>query len=226
MNIERLSVSFGEGAALRSFSFSCEPGNVVGIVGPNGSGKSTVVNVLTNMLRTADFAPVRALSTRTFQDARLWDGLSVLECVLTACESRSVWGSLVQWRNSNPIAYESLRRVGLWHKRDGSVVHLSYGERKLVELARALASRQPVLFLDELFAGLSTHAKKTVRSILAEEKAAGKQIVLIEHDMKLTQEMCDRVYVLDAGECIAQGEPSEVFATARVQQTYSGISYE
>lgn len=226
MRIDNLSVCFGGVAVLRSVSVSCQPGTVVGIIGPNGSGKSTLINVATNLLGAKQHLEVQKHSTRTFQDSRLWKGLSVFDCVLIACQSRSVWKSLVQGEMSNSAAQAALERVNLWDKKDYRVTHLSYGERKLVELARALASNMPILFLDELFAGLSVPAKERVRAIITKEKSAGKKILIVEHDLSLIKEVCDFVYVLDEGECITAGTPASVFSNPTVQRAYSGIPYE
>jgi len=222
MKLKNLSFSYGGICALRDVSIECMPGSITGIIGPNGSGKSTLVNMMTNMLPTKDFAHVQFTTTRTFQDVRLWKGLTVLDAVLLACESRGMFRAIISTKTTNPIAHEALDHVGLMHKKDVNVTQLSYGERKLVELARALASQKPILFFDELFAGLSSVAKERVIGILIEEKKSMKTIVVIEHNLKLIQDICNSVYVLDGGRCIASGIPEEVLKNPLVQEAYSG----
>jgi ABC-type branched-subunit amino acid transport system ATPase component len=119
-------------------------------------------------------------------------------------------------------AEDILKKVGLWDKRADHAEHLSYGQRKLLEIARAVAMRAKIYFFDEPYAGLFVEMRKIVSSILEELKAGGAAVILVEHDMALVRELADTVYVLDSGKVLAHGSPEEVLKQEKVIEAYLG----
>lgn len=235
-----LTKEFGGVKAVNGLSISIQKGKITGVIGPNGSGKTTLTNVLTGIHRIDGGVVVvgdggelkrieahqvfRAGLTRTFQNVRLFEQVSVLDNVLVALTSRSVFGSLFERDGAARLAKAEavLTRVGLWDKRDADAAELSYGQRKLLEIARALATDADVILFDEPYAGLFPEMVKLVSGIMRELRDAGKTIVLIEHDMALIRELCDHVIVMDAGKLLAEGVPSEVLSNKEVIEAYLG----
>jgi len=162
--------------------------------------------------------------TRTFQQVRLFEQLSVKDNLLIVLQKRGVLGSLAEWLvpKGGEIVQELLESVGLLHKKDALVMELSYGQRKLLEIARTLGCDATHYFFDEPFAGLSTKAKERVKKIIIKLKESGKSVVLIEHDMDVIQELCDTLIVLRTGEVLAIGAPSEVLSRSEVVDAYLG----
>jgi ABC-type branched-subunit amino acid transport system ATPase component len=168
--------------------------------------------------------------SRTFQDIRLFEQMPVLDNILIVITSRHVLGSLFEKHKKYhlDIAEKVLRHVGLWDKRDSLAHDLSYGQRKLLEIARILAlnedgegSIHTVLF-DEPFAGLFPEMIKIVSETLCLLRTQGKTVVLIEHNMDIIRELSDHVVVLDSGKMLAEGSPAEVLARPEVIEAYLG----
>lgn len=218
-----ISKHFDGVQALSSVSFAAKQGNITGIIGPNGSGKSTLVNVLTNMIKKDTGSVVmNGNFSRTFQDSRLWSGMTVLDTILISLQTRVIVDSIFTFAPKTKYALEVIKRVGLEHHTHSQARHLSYGQRKLLELGRALAGDTKILFLDEPFAGLFPEMIETIKKILNEEKDNGTAIILIEHDMSIIKELCDYVYVLDSGKNIAEGKAEEVLEDKAVKTAYLG----
>lgn len=218
-----ISKSFGGVHAVRDVSLVCTPGTVTGLIGPNGSGKSTLVNVLTRMCtKDSGTIDIQGGFGRTFQDVRVWEHMTVLEHLLLMTQAHGLFSSLAEFRTDEKLAQMSIERVGLGAYRDVHAKHLSYGQRKLLEIGRALGSGVPNIFFDEPFAGLFPEMVLRVKEIIKEEKARGVSIVLIEHDMSVIRELCDHVVVLDAGWIIAEGTAEEVLRDPDVMSAYLG----
>lgn len=227
-------------------SITFEPGKITGMIGPNGSGKSTMVNLLTGMIpfdsgfvHIGEHTKLSRITphdlpdfgiTRTFQDIRLFEQMPVLDNVLVVTTSRGVIGSLFERHRKYhlDIAEKVLKQVGLWEKRDSLAHDLSYGQRKLLEIARVLALNEDgqgtihtVLF-DEPFAGLFPEMVKIVSDTLRLLRTEGKTVVLIEHNMDIIRELSDTIVVLDSGKVIASGQPEVVLALPNVIEAYLG----
>lgn len=232
--------------AVNKLSISFEPGKITGIIGPNGSGKSTLINTLTGLIPAdsgeiivagaESLKKVRAHEvptlgmTRTFQDVKLFEQMPVIDNILVVLTERSIWKSLFERHGAfhNEKAEDVLKRVGLWEKRNELAKNLSYGQRKLLEIARVLAMIHcgvgdiNVIFFDEPFAGLFPEMIKIVTSVMAELRNQGKAVILVEHNMDLIRELSDHIYVLDSGELLAEGKPEEVLARRDVMEAYLG----
>lgn len=232
--------------ALNKLSVAFERGKITGIIGPNGSGKSTLINTLTGMIPMDDgeivIAGAEKLSrmrayevptygiTRTFQDVRLFEQMTVLDNILVVLTERSIWKSLFERHGAFHLekAEEVLKKVGLWEKRGELAKNLSYGQRKLLEIARILAMTKSgtgdinVIFLDEPFAGLFPEMIKIIIAIMKELRAENKAIILIEHNIDLIRELSDHLYVIDSGELLAQGDPAQTLAKKEVVEAYLG----
>lgn len=226
--------------AVDRLSFSFEKGKITGVIGPNGSGKSTLINLLTGFVPfdsgtvilsdKLHFTRVKCSDvagygiTRTFQEVRLFEQLPVLDNILVVLTERSVMGALFEKHKQMHLAKaeEVLTRVGLLEKKHALARNLSYGQRKLLEIARVLAMNPDIIFFDEPFAGLFPEMLKVVVSVMKELRAAGRTQILVEHNMELIRELSDYVYVLDSGELLAEGEPSEVLSRRDVVEAYLG----
>ena len=162
--------------------------------------------------------------TRTFQTIRLFEQMTVLDNILLVMTKRNIWGAFFEKHQGYHLkrAEELLTKVGLWNKRNQLAINLSYGQRKLLEIARVLATDSQIFLLDEPFAGLFPEMRKIVVTIICELREEEKTIILIEHNMDLIRELCDEIIVMDSGHLLAQGTPEETLADARVVQSYLG----
>ncbi len=225
--------------AVNKLSVAFEPGRITGVIGPNGSGKTTFINLLTGLvpldkgtvqvsgvtLEKVHSHEVAAYGiTRTFQNVRLFEQMKVQDNVLVALTERNVWSALFErYKDLHAQqAEEVLRRVGLWEKRNELAANLSYGQRKLLEIARVLAMDADIILFDEPFAGLFPEMVEKVADILEELKKKGKTVVLVEHNMELIRKLSDHVIVIDAGALLAEGDPDEVLARKDVIEAYLG----
>lgn len=239
LEIKNLAKHFGGVYAVDNLSLKIEKGSITALVGPNGSGKSTLINMLTGLLPIdggavvvsgavlQHIAPQEIPSygiTRTFQNVRLFEQLPVLDNILFVLTERNVFGALFERHNEFHLkqAEEVLRMVGLWEKRNELAINLSYGQRKLLEIARAYAMRSEIYLFDEPFAGLFPAMVETVVKVFRALKATGKTIILVEHDMGLIRRLTDYVFVLDSGKLLAEGKPDEVLARREVVEAYLG----
>ncbi len=235
-----LAKVFGGVKAVNGLSVSIPKGKITGVIGPNGSGKTTLTNVLTGIypidggvvvIEGKERSKIKSHEvfslglTRTFQNVRVFEQVSVLDNVLIALTRRNILGSLFERANGEHAkkAQEVLERVGLWDKREANASELSYGQRKLLEIARALATGTNTILFDEPYAGLFPEMVKLVSSIMRDLRSEGKTIVLIEHDMALIRELCDYVIVMDAGKLLAHGTAEEALSNKAVIEAYLGV---
>lgn len=239
LGTDHLSKNFLGVQAITDLTLFFAPGQCTGVIGPNGCGKSTLMNVLTGLSsvsggvvllsgrRLTRVKPYRILKyglTRTFQDGRLIEQMSVLDNVMLAMAERRPIRSLFEFRNKDKQARaeEMLRRVGLWDKKDMLAGGLSYGQRKLLEVTRAMATGATTFLFDEPFSGLFPEAIATIISLLETLKKSGCTIILIEHDMALIEQLCDHVIVMNAGTHLAAGSPAEMLHHPDVLEAYLG----
>jgi ABC-type branched-subunit amino acid transport system ATPase component len=239
-----LTKQFETVRAVNNLSIHFEEGKITGVIGPNGSGKSTLVNLLTGLIPytsgeivlagkvglkriKAEDMPVHGI-TRTFQEVRLFEQMTVLDNILVVTTCRGWFKSIFEKHNRYhlTITERTLRRVGIWQFRDKLAVSLSYGQRKLLEIARVLAMREitkvNIIFFDEPYAGLFPEMVKLVLEIMKDLRDEGVTVVLIEHNMDLIRDLSDRVIVMDGGELLAEGPVNEVLAQRNVIEAYLG----
>ncbi len=239
LEIKNVLKHFNGVKALDSVSLEFERGKITSVIGPNGAGKTTLINVLTGMssfdsgviviagvhlkkIQPWDMPLYR--TTRTFQTIRLFEQMTVLDNILVVLTERNVWSALFERHTKVHVktAEDILHHVRLWEKRNALAEKLSYGQRKLLEIGRALAMNAEIYFFDEPFAGLFPEMVKHVIRILKDLRDQGKTVVLIEHAMDIIRELSDQVIVLDSGEFLAQGSPERVLARKDVLEAYLG----
>lgn len=227
--------TFGGLRAVNDLSFGVRNGEILGLLGPNGSGKTTVFNLIAGRLgpdRGAVYfggrditrlAPHRRAALgiiRTFQLVRALTGLSVLENVLVA----RLYGRAraATQREARTDAVECLRFVGLAAVADRPAAALTLGERKRLEVARALAAGPRLLLLDEPAAGLNPTEVGGLLALMRRLRAGGITMVIVEHNVAAMRDLCDRIVVLNAGRKIAEGLPAEALDHAAVVEVYLG----
>jgi len=226
--------------AVDRLSIGIEKGQITGIVGPNGSGKTTLIDLLSGVLeidggeiiidgtkKISRLLPHQVSLygiTRTFQNVRLFEQMTVLDNILVAETERNVFGSLFEGHAQchYKTAEEVLRKVGLLENKNRLAVSLSYGQRKLLEIARVLAMKSRIYLFDEPFAGLFPEMRKIISSIIQELKRENKTVILVEHDMGLIRELCEHILVMDEGKLLAQGDPGSVLGKREVIEAYLG----
>jgi branched-chain amino acid transport system ATP-binding protein len=234
---EGVIVSFGGLTALSDVSIDVEDNAVTGLIGPNGAGKSTMLGVLSGLIRPRSgriqlggreitrLSPHRRAGlgmARTFQRLELWPSMSVEENVLTAAEFSSSRKLRKEGWNAQNMAREAIERLRLENIADRPIGTLSSGHGRLVEVARAIATRPRVLLLDEPSAGLNEAEARELGTTLSALAASGMAILMVEHHVELVSATCSHVYVLDFGVLIEQGKPAEIRRSEAVQRAYLG----
>jgi len=241
LEVDRLSVRYGGVHAVKTVDMAINEGTVVGLIGPNGAGKTSLIDALTGYHRPSDgrvrfggeditavppHLRTRRGLTRTFQSIELFDDLTVEENLLVATDDVGVISALVELlrarRNSRGAIDWALSVCGLEDVAQRSPKDLSHGRRKLVGVARALARRPRLVLMDEPAAGLDTHESEELGTHLRSLPSEGVTVLLVDHDMGLVLNTCDYIYVLDFGQLIAEGTPTQVREDERVITAYLG----
>jgi len=232
LEISGLSKRFGGLLANDRVSFAVGAGEMVGLIGPNGAGKSTLFELITGFVRPdggdvrldgrslvgrSTYEINRAGIARTFQKMRLFLGLTALENVMVATVERAA--DLTQARAR---ALECLGVVGLGDRPDVPARTLSTGQRKRLELARALATRPRVLLMDEVTGGVDQRMIPALMALVRRLRGSGVTVVIIEHNMRVITDLCDRIVALHLGRVIADGPPAAVTSHPDVVRAYLG----
>jgi branched-chain amino acid transport system ATP-binding protein len=231
LEAQALSKHFGGTAALKEVSFSAAPGEIVGLIGPNGAGKTTLLNLLSGVLRPTsgkvlfggrDLAGLKTHAiarmgiARTLQTPRSFPSMTVLENV-------AVGALFGQPRGRPQQAMQSLELVGLGGRSDSPMSSLNLQERKMVELARALAMAPRVVLIDEAMSGLNpTEIEHSMALIRRVREKTGVTIIWVEHVVRAIMEVVERIIVLDFGRVIATGSPAEIARNDAVIEAYLG----
>lgn len=248
LSLENISKNFGGVNAISQTSFGIKRGEIFGLIGPNGAGKTTMFNIITGNYSPSsgkvifdgkditNLKPNKIVHlgiARTFQNIRLFSSLSVLQNVLigfdnaikyTAIEAFLHLGRYKKFeKKAHDDAMALLDELGISQFANEMAVDLSYGQQRKVEIARALATNPKLLLLDEPAAGMNhTESDELARLIFSLRDKRNMSILLIEHDMKFVNHLCDRVLVLDYGRVIFSGAPSEAINNSEVITAYLG----
>ena len=239
LETEKISKHFAAVTAVDKLSISVLRGKITSIVGPNGSGKSTLVNLLSGVLPLdggivvidgARFSVVRAHETpdhgitRTFQEVRLFDQITVWDNIMVVLTQRSLFPAILERtkRSHTERAREILETVGMWEKRRSLAMDLSYGQRKLLEIGRAMAINVSIYLFDEPYAGLFPQMVERVKVIMKQMRDRGCTLIFISHNMSIVREISDYVIVMDSGQLLTEGEVSEALGRQEVIDAYLG----
>jgi branched-chain amino acid transport system ATP-binding protein len=261
LSVEHLKMRFGGLVAVNDLSFTCRRGDITALIGPNGAGKTTVFNCITGFYRPSEgmitltkpsgeryllerlpghLIGWRAKVARTFQNIRLFSGMTVLENLLIAQHNPLMWASgfsvlgilgLGGYAQAERAAIEKaafwLERIGLIDRADDPAGELPYGAQRRLEIARAMCTDPVLLCLDEPAAGLNPRESRELNELLLSIRSEqGTSLLLIEHDMSVVMEISDHVVVLDYGTKIADGSPEDVRSDASVIAAYLGVEDE
>ena len=247
LDVENLRISFGGLHAVDGLSTSVRQGQIKGIIGPNGAGKTTLFNAIAGIQKPSagtirlDGRPIESLQpwqraglgiARTFQNLQIFPELSLIENVMIGCHPRAragFCGALLglpgvrrEEREIEERAYAQLALLGMQDRALAPAGDLSFGESKLLEIARALAADPKILMLDEPIAGVPAAEQAPVVRMIREINARGVTVILVEHNMRMVMGLCDEILVLRSGRFLAEGTPREIASDPEVIGAYLG----
>ena len=241
LDVRSVSMRFGGNMAVSGVDLTAAPGCITGLIGPNGAGKTTLFNVITGLLTPTagrvyidgeditdlpPFQRARRGLARTFQLLELFGVLTVRENIMVAADIRRGWTRRAQRGTEGPAetAERIIAEIGLEEIADYRADALPTGQARLVELARALATRPRLLLLDEPAAGQDDQETRRFAQLLRILAGQGMGILLVEHDVQLVMDVCTRISVLDFGRLLAEGTPDEIRQNQHVLTAYLGSS--
>ncbi|VEJ46114.1 ABC transporter ATP-binding protein [Bartonella vinsonii] len=248
LSLNDIMMRFGGLVAVNNINMAIKRGTITGLIGPNGAGKTTVFNMISGFYtptsgtilfddqKVSGFPPYiicRRHIARTFQNIRLFSGLTVLQNVMVGAHVRQKypWFSsalffskaIKEKREVHKNSMELLERLQLDHLAHQSATTLPYGVQRRLEIARALATKPKLLLLDEPAAGMNPQESEDLRKFIEKvRKDFDLTILLIEHDMKVVMELCQYIWVMEYGCCIANGTPDEIRNNSKVIEAYLG----
>jgi len=233
LEVNNIAVHYGGIKAVNGISFSLEPGRISGILGPNGSGKTTLLGALTRMVSLTsgslvflgqDYSKVPARKilslgiARTFQTVRVLPDRTVLDNILLGTDALSSSRA----GNVKENVRQAIERTGLEGFEQVRPGELSYGVQRRVEIARAIAAQPSLLLLDEPTAGMNQHERQEIGTLLRKLSEEGLTQLLIEHDVQMMLDTCDKLFAMNFGVLIAEGTPESVVQSIAVQESYLG----
>ncbi len=247
LELKGITQIFGGVTALNNVSFFIHADQITGVIGPNGAGKTTLFNIVTGIYQQtsgqvifegSDISgiPVERLAAkgmvRTFQNIELFGQMTVLENVMVglhsksksglfACSFKAPW-AIKEERRIREEAHEWLRFVGIEQLADVQAANLPFGKGRMLEIARAMACKPRMILMDEPAAGLNSQETVGLAELIRKIRDLGVTVVLVEHDMELVMDICDRIVVLNLGQKLAEGTPREIQDNPEVIAAYLG----
>lgn len=247
LEVRNLTQRFGGITALEYISFTVTKGEITGVIGPNGAGKTTLFNIVTGIyaqtsgtvhLEEKDISalPAEMLAAkglvRTFQNIELFGNMTVLENAMLGLHTQSKSGILscmfkTPWHlkeehNISEVALQWLEFCGISDLANQKASNLPFGKGRMLEIARAMAVKPSIMLMDEPAAGLNNRETEELATLIRKIRDKGVTVVLVEHDMELVMDICDRIIVLNLGRKLAEGTPREIQENQAVISAYLG----
>jgi branched-chain amino acid transport system ATP-binding protein len=240
MTVWKVSKNFGGVKALNECSLKIDRAKITTLIGPNGSGKTTMFNAVSNIIdidsgniflddiditRVDDYDIAKSGISRTFQQVRLFKNLTIKDHIEIALSENDEYLLKSFFKSKDKMlkaVKDALKLVGLDKPLDTYGSDLSYGQRKLLDIAIGIAKPHKILMLDEPVAGVNPVLRQQIKNIIKQLRDNGETILLIEHDMDFVMDLADNIYVMDAGHIIAKGTPKQIQNNKKVLEAYLG----